>query len=167
MKRKQLCALVAAALMSAASMNSFAAGTPQTTAFTYQGQLNAGGTLPAGQTYQFTFTLYDSAVGNNVVGIPIQQAILISSGGLFTTDLDFGQIFNGQQYWLETKVGTSIANEQVLSARQPITAVPVAQWAMNSRAGSIGPTGPTGPIGSAGATGQAGAAGVTGAQGPT
>lgn len=84
---------------------------PQATAFTYQGQLNAGGILPSGQTYQFTFTLYDAASGGSVVGSPIPQAILVANGGLFTTDLDFGQIFNGQQYWLEIKVGTTIGNE--------------------------------------------------------
>ena len=103
----------------------------QTTAFTYQGQLNAGGVLPTGQTYQFTFTLYDASSGGNVVGTPINQAILVGNAGLFTTDLDFGQIFNGTQYWLEIKVGTSVANEQTLAARQPINAVPVAQYALN------------------------------------
>ena len=175
MKRKQLCALVASALMSAAAMNS-AVATPQTTAFTYQGQLNDGGILPNGLTYQFTFTLYNAAVGGSVVGTPIQQPILVASGGIFTADLDFGQIFNGQQYWLEIKVGSNTGNEQPLSARQPITAVPVAQYAMNAAAaGPTGPTGPAGPTGATGtngtngtngATGATGAAGATGATGP-
>ncbi|MEO5626085.1 MAG: hypothetical protein ABIQ70_08780 [Dokdonella sp.] len=106
---------------------------PQTTAFSYQGQLSAGGTLPNGQTYQFTFTLYDAATAGSVVGTPIQQALLVGNGGLFTTDLDFGQIFNVQQYWLEIKVGTTIPNELPLAARQRIGTVPVAQYALNSR----------------------------------
>ena len=104
----------------------------QTTAFTYQGQLNAGGILPNGQTFQFTFTLYDASSGGNAVGSPIQQAIVVGSGGLFTTDLDFGQVFDGTQYWLEIKVGTQVNNEQPLTARQRISAVPVAQYALDS-----------------------------------
>ena len=110
---------------------------PQTTAFTYQGQLNAGGVSASG-TYYFTFTLYDSLSGPNVVGSPIQKQITVSSGGLFTTDLDFGQIFTGTQYWLEIKVGTSDVNQQVLSARQPVNTVPVAQYALNVPAGVAG-----------------------------
>ena len=130
MKRNRFYGLAATALMLATAMNVQAA--PQTTAFTYQGQLNAGGSLPSGQTYHFIFTLYDAATNGNVIGTPIQQAILVASGGLFTTDLDFGQVFNGQQYWLEIKVGATAGSEQPLSARQPISAAPVAQYALNS-----------------------------------
>ncbi|MEO6690300.1 MAG: hypothetical protein ABIN56_14400, partial [Dokdonella sp.] len=132
MKCMTLRMIVACALLVAAAMNLQAA--PQTTAFTYQGQLSAGGTLPSGQTYQFTFTLYDAATAGNVVGTPVQQALLVGNGGLFTTDLDFGQVFNGQQYWLEIKVGTTIPNEQPLAARQRVGTAPVAQYALNSRA---------------------------------
>jgi hypothetical protein len=130
MKCRQLLALIAAALIFAAS-HSVQLYAAQTTAFTYQGQLNAGGALPSGQTYYFTFTLYDALTAGNVVGTPINQAILIGNGGLFTTDLDFGQIFDGSQYWLEIQVGTSASNEQTLAARQLINAVPVAQYALN------------------------------------
>src|SRR5436189_3176743 len=129
-KCNRLYLLAATALMFAAAMNAQAA--TQTTAFTYQGQLTDSGVLPSGQTYQFTFTLYNAATSGSVIGAPIQQSLLVANGGLFTTDLDFGQVFNGQQYWLEIKVGTTIANEQALAARQPISAVPVAQYALNS-----------------------------------
>lgn len=132
MTRIMLRILLACALLLAASMNLQAA--PQTTAFSYQGQLSAGGALPSGQTYQFTFTLYDAAAAGNVIGSPIQQALMVGNGGLFTTDLDFGLVFNGQQYWLEIKVGSTIANQQPLAARQPVGTVPVAQYALNSRA---------------------------------
>src|SRR5450755_2145488 len=139
MKRKQLCAVVASILLTAASMDVSALLPPQTTAFSYEGQLNAGGTLPTG-LYQFTFTLYNAASGGAVVTgtLPIQQPIQVING-LFTTDLDFGQIFNGTQYWLDIQVGTTLANEETLVARQPINAVPVAQWALNSPAGTAGP----------------------------
>ena len=132
MKLKMFYLAAGALLTVAALMSSQATAASQSTAFTYQGQLNAGGTLPSGQNYQFTFTLYDAVTGGNAVGSAIQQQILVGNGGLFTTDLDFGQLFNGQQYWLEIKVGSTVGNEQPLAARQPVSAVPVAQYALNA-----------------------------------
>lgn len=137
MKRIRLCTLIAWVLISIAAADAIALPTVQTTAFSYQGQLNAGGILPSGQTYYFTFTLYDALTGGNIVGTPINQAILIGNGGLFTTDLDFGQIFNGTQYWLEIKVGSTVFNKQALASRQAINAVPVAQYALNSSPGAF------------------------------
>ena len=130
-------ARIAAIVLSAVMADAVATTVVQGTAFTYQGQLNASGILPAGQTYQFTFTLYDAASGGNVVGSAIKRGILVGNGGLFTTDLDFGQIFNGTQYWLDIQVGTTTLNEQELAARQPINAVPVAQYALNTPPGSF------------------------------
>jgi hypothetical protein len=137
MKRHLLFALIAWIFISVAPTNAIAVPTPQTTAFTYQGQLNAGGILPSGQIFQFTFTLYDALTGGSVVGTPVSQAILVGNGGLFTTDLDFGPIFNGTQFWLEIKVGTTVANEQTLASRQRINAAPVAQYALNTPAGDF------------------------------
>jgi len=165
MKRKPLCALLAALMLSTATLDLAAQTQPQRTAFTYQGQLNASGALPTG-LYQFTFTLYDAPVGGNPIAgaTPLAQSIQVING-LFTTDLDFGQIFDGAQYWLEIKVGTSLDNEEPLSDRQPINGVPVAQYALNSPAGAMGPTGPVGPVGATGATGPTGATGVAGPTG--
>lgn len=135
MKRNRLFVLAALLLLFATTVP---AQTPQGTAFTYQGQLNAGGVLPSG-LYQFTFTLFDAESGGaQVVGtMAIQQPIQVFNG-LFTTDLDFGQVFNGNQYWLEVKVGTLSTNEETLSSRQPINVAPVAQYALNSPAGKAG-----------------------------
>ena len=130
-------ALILAILVSTVTADSVAATVVQSTAFTYQGQLNAGGALPAGQTFQFTFTLYDAPTVGNVIGTPIKQPLLVGNGGLFTTDLDFGQIFNGTQYWLDIQVGTTTLNEQALASRQPINAVPVAQFALNTPPGTF------------------------------
>lgn len=130
MHHKLLRALLAALLLSV--INTPVRAAAQTTAFTYQGQLNAGGTLPTG-TYQFTFTLYDAPSGGaQIVGTTSIQRSIQVINGLFTTDLDFGQIFNGAQSWLEIKVGTTVPNEEALAARQPINAVPVAQYALSS-----------------------------------
>jgi hypothetical protein len=131
MKRRQPLALIAALVICAAQCTTLVFAANQSTAFTYQGQLNAGGVLPSGQAFYFTFALYDAASGGNLIGTPVPQAIVIGANGLFTTDLDFGQIFDGAQYWLEIRVGTTPANEQALAARQPINAVPVAQYALN------------------------------------
>ena len=136
MKCQRLYALIVSVVMFLAAGNTIAQPPPQSTAFTYQGQLNAGGTLPSGQTYYFKFTLYDAPTIGNVVGGPIDQALLVGNGGLFTTDLDFGQIFNGTQYWLEIKVGATALTEQALASRQPINVAPIAQYALNSPAGS-------------------------------
>lgn len=121
---------VAAALVAAAVASNAAHAAAQSTAFTYQGQLNANGALADG-TYQFTFRLYDAASNGNAIGTPIAQAIAVTNG-LFTTQLDFGAVFVGQQTWLDIQVGTSVGNEQSLSARQPVDAAPVAQYALHS-----------------------------------
>jgi hypothetical protein len=165
MKRKRLCAVVASILLTTAAMDLSATPPAQTTAFSYQGQLNASG-IPASGLYQFTFTLYDAPTGGALVAgtVPVHQAVQVING-LFTTDLDFGQIFNGAQYWLEVQVGTTLANEETLVVRQPINAVPVAQWALNSPAGTAGPTGANGATGTTGATGSTGSTGATGSTG--
>ena len=116
-----------------------AQGVAQSTAFTYQGKLNANGIPAAGQTLQFTFTLYNAATGGTVVGAPIHQSILVGSSGLFTTDLDFGQVFNGTQNWLDIQVGTTVGNEQELSSRQTINTVPVAQYALSTASPALQP----------------------------
>jgi len=154
-------------------MQTVQAALPQTTGFTYQGQLNASGAYPTGN-YQFTFTLYDSDTGGSAIGVPIAQNILVVNG-LFSADLDFGPVFGGAQYWLEISV-----NGQPLQSRQRVNSVPVADYALNGNAGPAGATGATGatgptgadssvvgPTGATGATGPTGSDGATGAQGVT
>lgn len=153
MKRNRLAVVLGLAL--GLGLAATAQAAPQTTAFTYQGQLNASGSLP-NQTYTFKFTLYNAATGGVQIGAPITQSLVVSNG-LFTTDLDFGLAFGPTQYWLEVSV-----NSQVLTPRQPVTTTPVAQYALNAPAGPVGPTGPAGP---AGATGPQGPIGPTGPAG--
>ena len=137
MQHKSFLAVLAALAVSYLCISTPASATAQSTAFTYQGNLNASGT-PATGTYQFTFTLFDAATSGTQIGAPIQQSIDVVNG-LFTTDLDFGSVFVGQQYWLEVRVGTTLVTEQTLAGRQPVNAVPVAQYALDSPAGA-GPT---------------------------
>src|SRR5689334_17242282 len=123
MNRNKLYVLIASALMTCGAAVDNAVAASQTTAFTYQGQLNDHGALTSG-TYPMTFTLYNAPTGGSIVGTPISQSIQVING-LFTTDLDFGLIFGPTQYYLEITV-----NGTQLSSRQLVNTVPVAQWAL-------------------------------------
>ncbi len=108
---------------------SFAHADPQTTAFTYQGNLTANG-APANGTFNLTFKLFDAATGGNQIGTSITMTSFPVVNGRFTTDLDFPTAFDGQQRWVEVSVGS-----QLLSPRQPVNSVPVAQFALSSASG--------------------------------
>ena len=99
---------------------------PAGTAFTYQGYLEDEET-PANGTYTLRFSLWtDSSfaaqIGGDItmVGVPI-------TGGLFTVELDFGDVFDGTALWLEIEVqGPGDPGYTTLSPRQPLTPVPYA-----------------------------------------
>jgi hypothetical protein len=103
----------------------------QGTAFTYQGQLNDGGS-PAGGSYDLTFTLYSSTnlASPAVAGTVTNTAVAVANG-MFTTTLDFGAgIFTGTNFWLQIAVRTNgAANFTTLAPRQPLTPVPYAIFA--------------------------------------
>lgn len=166
MKRNRLHAVIAASLLATGVLQTTAFAQaqtqPQTTAFTYQGQLNASGAYPSGN-YLFTFTLYDASTNGTPIGSAISENVQVING-LFTVDLDFQEVFGPTQYWLEISV-----NGQVLENRQRINSVPVADYALNGNPGPTGPAGATGATGPTGAdstvVGPAGATGSTGATG--
>jgi hypothetical protein len=102
----------------------------QGTVFDYQGRLNDGG-VPAVGTYDFTFTLYDStnqpgdAIAETVTNLNVPVA-----SGLFTVNLDFGDVFDGTARWLQIGVRTNGAEIFIpLNPRQPLTPVPYAIFA--------------------------------------
>lgn len=127
------------------------------TAFTYQGQLKQGGTAFDGAV-DMKFRLYSSAVGDNQVGAELVAPGVNVSEGVFTIDLNFGNMFVGEARWLEIEV-----DGVTLSPRQPLMPTPYALFALN---GNEGPAGPEGPQGPAGPQGDAGPAGPQGPQGP-
>jgi hypothetical protein len=150
--------LLAASLLLAFSA---AYADPQTTAFTYQGNLTSNG-QPANGTFDLTFNLFATATGGTPLGSITMSAFPVVNGK-FTTDLDFPGQFTGEQTWVEVVVGT-----QTLSPRQPVNTVPVAQFALSGVVGATGSTGATGPMGLTGATGaNSTVAGPTGAMGAT
>ncbi|MBU0641375.1 MAG: tail fiber domain-containing protein [Planctomycetes bacterium] len=103
------------------------------TAFTYQGQLKEGGS-PANGTYDFRFALYDDPdFGSQVNGI-VDVADKQVSNGLFTVQLDFGDVYNGTALWLWVLVrpGDSTGAYTQLWPRQPLTATPYALYALQA-----------------------------------
>ncbi len=138
---------------------------PAGTAISYQGQLNDNG-APANGSYDFRFTLHDSAAAGVPIGTPRTNAPVAVVGGGFTTSIDFGPgAFNGDARFLEIAVrpAGSAAAFTPLTPRQGLSPMP---YALRALEGSAGPQGPAGPAGATGPAGPKGDKGDTGAQGP-
>lgn len=110
----------------------------QSTAFTYQGQLRQAGVAVNGAR-NLAFALFDAASEGNQLGTTIEAAAWPIVDGLFTVDLSFPGQLTVEQRWLEVRV-----EGQPMLPRHPITAAPVAQFAL---VGAPGPPGPQGPPG--------------------
>lgn len=109
------------------------AGFAQGTAFTYQGALNDNGNRANGE-YDLTFALYDSSnQPGNMVGGTITNFASGITNGLFTTMLDFGNVFDGTGRWLQIGVRTNGATNFItLTPRQAVSPVPYAIYAANA-----------------------------------
>ncbi len=118
-----LLALVAALSFSRAHAD------PLATAFTYQGRLGSGGSSASGN-YDFSFSMWNAAVGPSQVGATLTNSAVVVTNGYFTVNLDFGAgIFDGTARWLEIGVRTNgLGSFVVLSPRQALTAAPYAQY---------------------------------------
>ncbi len=108
----------------------------QTTAFTYQGQLNSSNT-PVTGVYDFRFRLFDA--GSNVVSAPLTNSSVGVTNGSFIVTLNFGAtIFDGSDRWLQIAVrafGDTNAYT-ALSPLQQITSTPYAIRAINATSAS-------------------------------
>jgi hypothetical protein len=103
----------------------------QGTAFSYQGQLSASGT-PANGGYDMSFTLYTTNVTGVPIAGPVTNTAVAVSNGLFSTTIDFGNVYSGQSNWLEIAVSTNGANAfTTLAPRQQLDPVPYAITAAN------------------------------------
>ncbi|MBN2005036.1 MAG: hypothetical protein JXA21_16880 [Anaerolineae bacterium] len=108
---------------------------PLGTAFTYQGQLQDNG-APANGSYDFRFTVYDVAGGGAPLAgtLPLTLTAVTVAQGQFTVQLDFGDIFENEQLYLEIAVRPGGSSEAVttLAPRQAISPVPYARYALRS-----------------------------------
>jgi hypothetical protein len=105
----------------------------QTTAFTYQGQLNSNN-VPITGVYDLQFKIYN---GNNaVVGKWLTNSLVGITNGLFTTTVDFGAgVFDGSTRSLEIGVrtnGNATNAFIVLLPRQPLNSAPYAIQSLNA-----------------------------------
>ncbi len=146
------------------------------TAFTYQGQLQNGGTPQSGPC-DFRFKLYNAATNGTQIGSTQTLSSTAVTNGLFTVSIDFGaSAFTGSPRWLETAVACpSGGSLTTLSPRQSLKPAPAAIFASSVAApltlsgGGSATVGATNTDGGSGVYGQtqgssgfAGSAGVWG-----
>ena len=100
------------------------------TGFTYQGKLTDGG-VPANGMYDLEFKLYGALSSGTQVGSTITKNDVTVITGLFTVQLDFGNVFDGTALYLEIGVrpGVSSGAYIALTPRQQLTATPYAIYA--------------------------------------
>jgi hypothetical protein len=99
----------------------------QTTALSYQGRLTSSSS-PANGTFDFRFRLATDSFGNNFAGGPFLTNGITVTGGLFTTEINFGAApFNGQELWLQVEVRTNgVGGYTTLFPLQSIKSAPYA-----------------------------------------
>ena len=101
----------------------------QGTAFTYQGRLSSGTNAAHGR-YDLTFALFKVTSGGSAVAGPGTNSATGVTNGLFIVTLDFGNVFNGTDYWLEIGVRTNgNGTFMTLTPRQAVTPTPYAIFA--------------------------------------
>ena len=128
----------------------------------FQGQLGERG-QPFNGTAQLEFRLFDATSEGSQIGAIQTRDNVEVRNGRFQVELDFGPgSFDGNPRFLEISV-----NGTPLNPRQPITATPVALFALTGNEGPPGPQGPAGPTGEPGPQGEPGPVGPEGNTGPT
>jgi hypothetical protein len=96
----------------------------------YQGFLNDSG-APANGIYDIQFKLYDAETGGSQLGPDVDANDLQVVDGVFRYDLDFGDVYMGQDLWLRIFVrpGDSMDPHIELLPRVKLTQVPKAAYA--------------------------------------
>jgi Chaperone of endosialidase/Collagen triple helix repeat (20 copies) len=135
---------------------------------TYQGELLKDGQL-LNDSADLVFRLYDTASGGVLIGTPVSINNHQVIDGRFTVQLGFGPgAFTDASRWIEIDLRSPAGSGvfTTLTTRQPVTAAPVALFALDGNPGPDGPEGPQGPEGPTGPQGPQGLPGDTGPQGP-
>ncbi|MDM8562879.1 tail fiber domain-containing protein, partial [Candidatus Marithioploca araucensis] len=94
------------------------------TAFTYQGQLKESGVAVTATCTSMDFKLFDASSGGTQKGSTVSKSNVSVVDGLFTTQLDFGNVFDGTDMWLEITVDCGSGSTTL--SRQPLTPIPYA-----------------------------------------
>ena len=134
MKTKNNLPLTVLALLTLTTFNGqLSTAFAESTAFTYQGQLNDSGASANG-TYDISFAAYDASSAGNLVSLIVTNAGVTVSNGVFSTAVDFGGgVFTGADLWLQISVSTNAANAfSTISPRQLFTRVPYALYSKTS-----------------------------------
>ena len=124
--------VVASALVSAHATSALAISTN----FSYQGQLKKNGT-PYNGSADFTFRLFTAQSAGTLLGTATRNGVSVT-GGLFTTQLDFGAAFDGSARWLEIAAATPGDGPTTLAPRQEIASVPYALRTTFAESGGTG-----------------------------
>ena len=107
--------------------------------FTYQGFLKLSGN-PANANYDFQFSLWTAASGGSQVGATLTLMSVPVQNGLFTVSLDFGNVWDGSDRYLQIAVRPAGSGSYTtLSPRVKINPTPYA-----IRAGVASPVGSAG-----------------------
>ncbi len=103
------------------------------TAFTYQGRLLRGTSLVSG-TCDLSFKLYGSSGGSDLLGTVNKSSVSVSNGYLAEM-LDFGNLFDGGERWLEITIN-SCSDGSGSGTLSPRVALSPAPYALGLRPGA-------------------------------
>ena len=96
----------------------------QTTAFTYQGQLQ-NSSAAANGNFDFEFLLFDSLSGGSQIGATLSKNAVAVANGSFAVKLDFGSQFPGANRFLEIHIRPSGGGAfTTLTPRQAVASSP-------------------------------------------
>jgi len=102
-------------------------------AFTYQGRLTDTTGNPIDDTCNFRFSLWSDPTTGDQTGSTLDVPGIHLEGGLFTVQLDFGNVFDGTALWLKIEVQCSGDVAYVaLDPRQALTAAPYSLHALDA-----------------------------------
>ncbi len=115
-----------------------ASAQPLTTRFTYQGRLEVSGS-PTSGLYDMRFGLYNAAIGGLIQGTTLcVDNLSVAADGTFAVGLDFGDVFDGNERYLQidvrqdTGITCSTSSGFTSLTRQRLTAAPYASRSLVS-----------------------------------
>ena len=94
----------------------------QSTAFVYQGMLSVAGS-PANGIYDVCCGIFSTNYSGSSICNPVTNTGVLVSNGIFMVTLDYGNVFDGDLFWMEIGVRTNgSANAfTTLTPRQIVT----------------------------------------------